>query len=64
MGLYRFAWLLWILGTVLIVLSWTNTVPVTVGWIGFGIACVGVLLSFIPHIRQKSEGHGDGPKSA
>jgi hypothetical protein len=38
------AWILWIAGLVLIIGSWTGTVPVEVGWVGFGIALVGTLL--------------------
>ena len=37
---------LWISGTVLIVLSWVNVVPNKVGWIGWGVALFGTLLSF------------------
>lgn len=47
MRLYRFAWLLWIVGTVLIVLSWFSAVTNQVGWAGFAIAMVGVLLSWL-----------------
>src|SRR4051794_36896657 len=36
---------IWIVGTALIILSWTNAVPPWVGWIGFGIAGVGWLVS-------------------
>jgi hypothetical protein len=35
------AWVLWIAGTVLIAASWTGTVPVKVGWVGFGVALLG-----------------------
>jgi hypothetical protein len=34
MNLYKLAWLIWILGTILIVLSWDGTVGVEVGWAG------------------------------
>lgn len=47
MQLYRFAWLLWIVGTVLILLSWTSAVSPTVGWAGFAVALVGVALSWV-----------------
>jgi peptidoglycan/LPS O-acetylase OafA/YrhL len=43
--LRRLASLLWLVGVAAIVLSWTNTVTPTVGWIGFGVALVGTLLS-------------------
>jgi peptidoglycan/LPS O-acetylase OafA/YrhL len=54
MNLYKLAWLIWILGTILIVLSWDGTVGVEVGWAGFVIALIGVILSFIPHLQGKS----------
>jgi len=44
--LYRACWALWVCGTALIVLSWVDVVPVTIGWVGFGVAVVGTLLSF------------------
>jgi hypothetical protein len=53
MDLYKLAWLVWIGGTVLIVLSWNDTVSTEVGWVGFVIALIGVGLSFIPYIRAK-----------
>jgi hypothetical protein len=45
--LYRACWALWVCGTALIVLSWVDVVPVLVGWVGFGVALVGTLLSFV-----------------
>lgn len=42
---YRFSMVLWIGGTALIVGSWANVVTPQVGWIGFGIAGAGTLLS-------------------
>ena len=38
-------WSFWMVGTVLIVLSWVDVVTPTVGWAGFGIAIVGSMLS-------------------
>ena len=35
------AWPLWIVGMVLVVLSWVHVVSHTVGWIGFGGAVAG-----------------------
>jgi hypothetical protein len=37
---------LWISGTALIVLSWVHVVPHKVGWVGWGVALFGTLLSF------------------
>jgi len=53
MDLYKLAWLIWIVGTILIVLSWDGTVSAEIGWAGFVIALIGVGLSFIPHIQTK-----------
>jgi hypothetical protein len=53
MDLYKLAWLIWIGGTILVVLSWDGTVSAEVGWVGFVTALIGVGLSFIPHIRTK-----------
>lgn len=38
-------WTLWIVGTLVIGASWMNVVTPTVGWIGFGIALVGSVIS-------------------
>ena len=46
MQLYRLSWLLWIAGTVIIVLSWCDAVSATVGWYGFAVALAGTLLSW------------------
>jgi len=42
---HNFAWSLWLVGTVLIVGSWFDVVPIRVGWIGFAIAMAGSLIS-------------------
>jgi len=44
--MYKFCWAMWIVGTILIVASWVNIVNPTVGWVGFGVALLGTLLSF------------------
>jgi hypothetical protein len=54
MQLRQVAWVLWIAGTVLIVGSWTRTIPITVGWIGFAMAGVGSLISYAPTRLDKS----------
>jgi hypothetical protein len=47
-------WALWIVGTAIIVASWANVVTPTVGWVGFGIALVGtVLSSFARRSRER-----------
>ncbi len=50
---YKFAWLLWIGGTILIVLSWDGTVSPEVGWTGYAIALVGVGVSYFSRIQAK-----------
>jgi hypothetical protein len=44
---YKFSLVLWVGGTALIVASWVNIVTPKVGWIGFGIAAAGTLLSWV-----------------
>ena len=61
--LYRIAWVVWIGGTVLIVLRWNNTVSAGVGWIGFAIALIGVGLSWIPHGKANRRIHATPLKS-
>jgi hypothetical protein len=38
-------WVVWWIGTILIVLSWVRVVSFTVGWIGFGIAVFALVTS-------------------
>jgi hypothetical protein len=42
----QIAWWLWAVGTVLIVLCWTNAVNLTIGWFGFGMGLVGSIMSW------------------
>ena len=46
MRLYKIAWLFWIAGSIVIGLSWVNVVTPRVGWIGWGVALFGTVLSF------------------
>ncbi|HKS16949.1 MAG TPA: hypothetical protein VJU16_06530 [Planctomycetota bacterium] len=39
-----FTRVIWGIGVILVILSWTDVVPRTAGWIGFGLACLGILL--------------------
>jgi hypothetical protein len=43
----RTIWLVWWIGTILIVLSWLGVVSVTIGWIGFAGALASTLVSVI-----------------
>jgi hypothetical protein len=54
MQLYRLAWVLWIVGAVLIVLSWISAVTPLVGWVGFAISMTGVLLSWVANQGKQS----------
>ena len=45
MALNRISWILWIGGTIVIVLSWTHAVTPQIGWIGWGVALAGTVLS-------------------
>jgi hypothetical protein len=63
--MYKLCWAMWIGGTILIVASWADVVSPTVGWIGFGAALVGTLLSFLAQQRPQQsrfESPGTGPK--
>jgi hypothetical protein len=45
-------WGAWIGGTILIVLSWCGVVPNEIGWIGWGIAGIAALISYVPSISS------------
>jgi hypothetical protein len=66
--MYKFCWAMWIGGTILIVASWANVVTPTIGWIGFGVALIGTLLSFGAQQRSPPQppvgGNEDQPGSA
>ncbi len=51
--LYKFCWVLWIAGTAIIVASWLDIVTPTVGWVGFGVALAGTLLSLGSQQRRQ-----------
>src|ERR1051326_8446825 len=55
MDFYKLGWLLWIPGTILIVLSWHGTVSNQIGWVGFAVALAGVGVSFIHHLKPKGQ---------
>lgn len=47
MNLAKISWVLWVAGVFVIILSWTDTMSRTVGWFGFGVACLGSLLGIL-----------------
>jgi SAM-dependent methyltransferase len=47
MNFNKFLWGSWWMGTILIVLSWIKIVPVSVGWVGFGMASLAILFSVL-----------------
>lgn len=47
MPLDRAVWIAWWIGTILIILSYTKTVSNLIGWVGFAIAGISVLVSVI-----------------
>jgi hypothetical protein len=55
MRVQQIAWILWVGGTVVIVASWTGAVTPVVGWIGFAVAGVGALISWLPAPVDRSQ---------
>jgi hypothetical protein len=55
MTLHKFAWVLWLIGSAIIVLSWIDVVPAQVGWLGFVVAMVGVVISYVPQPVDPSQ---------
>lgn len=43
----RIIWIIWWIGTIIIVFSWFKIVSNTIGWVGFGLACTASLVSVI-----------------
>jgi hypothetical protein len=54
---YRIAWVLWIIGTIFIVLSWFGVVSNLVGWGGFAVTLIGTLLSILGNQIAAREAH-------
>jgi hypothetical protein len=52
-------WGAWIGGTILIVLSWGGIVPNDIGWVGFGVAGVAALISYIPAVSSPAASRGE-----
>lgn len=53
MNLYKLAWLIWIVGIILIVLTWDLNVSADVKRAGVVIAWIGVVLFFIHRVQVK-----------
>jgi hypothetical protein len=52
---YKSAWVIWIIGSLLIIASWISLVPLNWGWFGFVTTLVGVLLSMYSHWLARRE---------
>jgi hypothetical protein len=52
---YKIVWVIWIIGSLLIVASWISLVPLDWGWFGFVITLIGVVASMYSHwlVRQQ-----------
>lgn len=61
MSLNAACWLMWIAGTIVIVLSWVNVVTPQTGWFGFGLAIFGTLLSSFARSRSRPAESSDAP---
>jgi hypothetical protein len=46
-AVYKFSLVLWVGGSALIAASWADAVTPEIGWIGFGVAGAGTLLSMV-----------------
>lgn len=55
MSLLHVAWALWIGGTVVVLLSWVDVVGIPVGWGGFAVAIVGMILGRLPSMHTDSD---------
>lgn len=64
MSLDRAVWLAWWAGTILVLLSYTGTVGRVVGWIGFTLAGIAVLVSVIVRRYWKIPPKGPDEKPA
>jgi hypothetical protein len=44
-GINALCWLFWIIGSILILLSWVHVVTAEIGWLGFGMAGAAALIA-------------------
>lgn len=54
----KLGWALWIVGTAIVLASWVEFVTPDIGWVGFGVAVLGVLMSSATR-REKWERERD-----
>jgi protein-S-isoprenylcysteine O-methyltransferase Ste14 len=47
MRAYKISWVLWIIGTILVVGSWVGLVPAGLAWFGFGMSLVGCVMGLV-----------------
>lgn len=41
----KLGWILWLAGGIMIFAAWAQILPLEIGWVGFGIGVVGMLMS-------------------
>jgi hypothetical protein len=57
---YKIAWVIWIIGSLLIVASWISLVALEWGWFGFFITFIGVFVSMYAHwLARQRQRHLD-----
>jgi hypothetical protein len=53
--IYKLAWVIWIIGALLITASWFSMVTPTWGWVGFVISLLGFVISGYSHWVARQE---------
>ncbi len=43
----KIVWVTWWIGAIIVVLSWVKIVPISVGWFGFGLTVLSVVVQVI-----------------
>ena len=62
-NIYKLAWVIWIIGSLLIAASWFSILPISWGLVGFVISMFGVLMSGYSHwvVRRERRSRGQPP---
>jgi hypothetical protein len=62
-NIYKLAWVIWIIGSLLITASWFSIVPISWGLVGFVISMFGVLMSGYSHwvVRRERRSRVQAP---